>query len=271
MKKSFEEYFKSDRRIIDRALLGHLNKERSASGEILEAMKYALFPGGKRLRPILCLEASRACGGKIKDAVPAACAIEFIHNFSLIHDDLPSMDDDDYRRGKPAVHIKFGEGLAVLSGDALLNLAFMALSDMKDSFNFKRICRIISSSVGLNGMIGGQALDIKYAERKKNPMESKINNLKTAAFFEASLASGAVSASASSSEIKAVSVFGTLFGQAFQICDDILDKKYKRDNLNAKKTQFRKLLAQAGKKIDIFKSQADNLRFIIDKLESKIF
>ncbi len=261
------KFLKKDKKIINRALRKYLENIGNSSSDILQAMRYAVFPGGKRLRPVLCLEAARASGGNIKNALPAACAIEFIHNFSLIHDDLPSMDNDDFRRGKPAPHRKFGEAIAILAGDALLNLAFIVLSDIKNKDISARLIRVISNSVGLNGIIGGQGLDIKYANRKKaKSLEYKINDLKTAIIFSASLTSGAITASTSSKKVKRLSSFGRNFGRAFQIYDDILDKKYKGHFLGDRKIQLRNLIKKAKSSLDIFGKKADNLKYIADRL-----
>ena len=264
---NFERKLDLDRQIIDKALKRYLGKEGASKGEVFRAMEYALFPGGKRLRPILSLEASRTCNGKIQNALPAACAIEFIHNFSLIHDDLPSMDNDDFRRGKPVCHKRFGEAIAILAGDALLNSAFIILSGIKDRDSSGRLIKVISDSIGLNGIIGGQGLDIKYANRKKaKSLESKINDLKTAIIFSASLTSGAITAEASSKKIKRLRGFGRNFGRAFQIYDDILDKKYKGRFLDNRKIQLRNLIKKAKSSLDIFGKKADNLRYIADGL-----
>ncbi|MCK4462730.1 MAG: polyprenyl synthetase family protein [Candidatus Omnitrophica bacterium] len=264
---NFERQINLDKEIIDKALKKYLEKQRNSSSEVFRAMKYALFPGGKRLRPILSLEASRTCGGNIQNALPAACAIEFIHNFSLIHDDLPSMDNDDFRRGKPTLHRKFGEAIAILAGDALLNLAFIVLSGIKDKDTSARLIEVIPDSIGLNGIIGGQGLDIKYMNTKKTKsLESKINDLKTAIIFSASLTSGAITASASSKKVKRLSSFGRNFGRAFQIYDDIVDKKYKGHFLDDKKIQLKNLIKKAKSSLDIFGKKADNLRYIADGL-----
>ena len=210
---SFKKRFKQNKEIINQALRRYLEKEKGFSNEIFPAMEYALFPGGKRLRPVLCLEASKACGGSIKNAIPVACTIEFIHNFSLIHDDLPSMDNDDFRRGKPTLHKKFGEAVAILAGDALLILAFSILSGIKNRNISLLVMKKITDSIGLKGVIGGQGLDIKYMSKKKTKsLESKINSLKTAKLFQVSLTSGAIIAHASSIKIKKLDFFGRHFG-----------------------------------------------------------
>lgn len=267
MKNGFDGLLEKDREIIDKALKKYLKKEKSASGDISRAMEYALFPGGKRLRPLLCIEAARCCGEKIEDAIPAACAIEFIHNFSLVHDDLPSMDDDDFRRGKPSCHRKFGEAAAILAGDALLNIAFKTLSDIKNKKISVGLIEILSDSIGPGGMIGGQGLDIKYANKNKTGrLNSRINDLKTGALFCASLVSGAAAVSAPSRKIRRLSEFGRYFGRAFQICDDITDGKYKGRILDKRKEEFRSLMKRAKSSLDIFGKKADNLRYMADKL-----
>ncbi|NQT23203.1 MAG: polyprenyl synthetase family protein [Candidatus Omnitrophica bacterium] len=261
-----ENRIKQNRKLIDKALKTYLGKASSSSGDVLSAMKYALFPGGKRLRPILCLESSMACGANIKSAIAPACAIEFIHNFSLIHDDLPAMDNDSIRRGRPACHVKFGEGIAILAGDALLNLAFMIISDMRNKKIALKLIKTISYSIGLNGMIGGQGLDIK---RKGNIGESRINDLKTGMLFACSLSGGAIAASAPSAKIRALEKFGKDFGSAYQIYDDLKDNTYQTQELEKKRTKLKKILNRTKSSLEIFGRKADNLRYIADKLERK--
>ena len=261
-----ENRLKQNRKSIDKALKTYLGKASSFSGDVLSAMKYALFPGGKRLRPLLCLESSRACGGSIKNAMAPACAIEFIHNFSLIHDDLPAMDNDSIRRGKPACHVKFGEGIAILAGDALLNLAFMIISDMPAKKIALKLIKAISYSVGLNGMIGGQGLDIK---KKGNLGEDRISDLKTGMLFACSLTGGAIAASAPTAKIKALERFGRDFGSAYQIYDDLKDNTYETQVLEKKRAKLKKILNRTKTSLEIFGRKADNLIYIADKIERK--
>jgi len=261
-----EQQLKQDRRLIDKELLKYLKEAGSSSCDVFKAMKYSVFPGGKRLRPILCLESCRACGKSIKSAVAAACAIEFIHNFSLIHDDLPSMDNDSIRRGRPSCHVKFGEGIAILAGDALLNLAFMIVNDTGNKKIASNLICEISRSTGLKGMIGGQGMDIKRIGTKN---EARINDLKTGMLFSSSLICGAIAASASSAKIKTLETFGKKFGAAYQVYDDLKDNSYTSGLLLRKKKEFKNLLNQAKTSLEIFGKRANNLRHIRDMLESK--
>ena len=222
--KDFKGHIDKRRAYLEKAIARYFNRCGSQYDIVFKAMKHALFSGGKRIRPVLCLEACYACGGDIKKAIPPACAIEFIHNFSLVHDDLPSIDNDDYRREKPTCHKRFGEAIAILAGDALLAFAFEILSDIKDKDVLQRLLKTVARSIGLSGMIGGQGFDIIYRNRKKSgTLWSKINTLKTAKFFSAATKSGAISAGVSHKKIKRMELYGLYFGKAFQIRDDIYD------------------------------------------------
>jgi len=181
-------------------------------------MRYAVFSGGKRLRPILVIESCLACGGNIAKAMPAACALELVHTYSLDHDDLPAMDDDDTRRGKPALHKKYNEAVAILAGDALLTLAFGILAD-------SRAAAELAGAAGTFGMVGGQTVDLEYKGRKKTKDTLRYINLhKTARLFEASCRiGGLVSGARVADKIEALGRFGRALGLSFQIVDDILD------------------------------------------------
>lgn len=190
------------------------------------AMRYSVFAGGKRLRPILCLAAAEACGGSLGAAMPAACAIECIHTYSLVHDDLPCMDDDDLRRGRPTTHKVFGEGLAVLTGDALLTLAFEILTRTKSTprHEMADFFRELSKAAGSGCLIGGQVADVEAEHQKISPADLEFIHLgKTAAMISVSLRLGAMTADAPDAECRALGKFGTHLGLAFQIVDDILD------------------------------------------------
>lgn len=193
---------------------------------IYDAMRYSLFAGGKRLRPILMWETARMCGGDWEDVEPFACAMEMIHTYSLIHDDLPAMDNDDLRRGMPTNHIKFGEAHAILAGDALLNRAFEITSEYK-YINPERALRamaVLAKSSGTEGMIGGQVVDLDAEGRKISLDELRyIHLLKTGAIIRSSCVIGAVMAGADEDSIKAVDEYARNLGVAFQIRDDILD------------------------------------------------
>lgn len=193
--------------------------------ELVEAMWYSLMAGGKRIRPILTLEFCRMCGGRIEDALSAACAIEMIHTFSLIHDDLPCMDDDDMRRGKPSCHKAYGEAMALLAGDALLNYAYELISDDINVPCETKINLIsnLSKSVGINGMIGGQVIDTTYDKEFDEKTLLDMYSMKTGALLKTSCVMGCIAAGADSSKIYSAEIYAENLGLAFQIIDDILD------------------------------------------------
>ena len=194
--------------------------------DVAEAMWYSLSAGGKRIRPVLVMEFCRVCGGKPEDALSAACAIEMIHTFSLIHDDLPCMDDDDFRRGKPSCHKKYGEATALLAGDALENLAFSTITeDNKLSDKVKvNLIKILSDAVGVNGMIGGQVIDTEYEGRSiAEDLLLKMYKMKTGALLRASCEMGCVCAGVGLEFTKFAVDYAECLGLAFQIKDDILD------------------------------------------------
>lgn len=210
--------------LIDKKLDNILPNENTAPKKLHKAMRYSVFSGGKRIRPILAIESCLCCGGKINDAIHAACAIELAHTFSLIHDDLPSMDNDNYRRGKLTCHKKYGEATAILAGDALLALAFEALADGRRTGIAVRLIKEFASSLGSLGIAGGQCVDIEYENRKKDlKVLNYINSHKTGAFIKTAVKMGAMAAGASAKKIKKMEGFGTAIGEAFQIVDDILD------------------------------------------------
>lgn len=204
------------------------NDEKYLQREIFSAMNYSILAGGKRLRPMLLLECLRLFGGDDKEADKFMCAIEMIHTYSLVHDDLPAMDNDEYRRGKKTTHIVFGEGMGILAGDALLNYAFetgiQGVKDSKNTANALKALDILSRKAGVYGMIGGQVVDIKN-ENKQIDIDTLdyINELKTGALIEASMMMGAALAGARENDIKLIEKAGSYIGKAFQIQDDILD------------------------------------------------
>src|SRR5205807_615250 len=187
-----------------------------------KAMRYSLFAGGKRLRPILCLAAAEACRGKVSNALPLACALECIHTYSLVHDDLPSMDNDDYRRGRPTCHKVFGEGIAVLAGDALLTIAFEIVSRAKPAprYDMSILLREIAVAAGSQKLIAGQVADLEAEGRKvKRDQLRFIHENKTAAILKSSIRLGAMSANADAKKLRAVTQFGHGLGLAFQVID----------------------------------------------------
>ena len=194
---------------------------------LYEAMRYSLLAGGKRIRPILTLAAADLCGGELQNALPFAAAIEMVHTYSLIHDDLPSMDNDDLRRGKPANHIAFGETTAILAGDGLLTDAFSILAGADlPADRIAEGVRILAQAAGSSGMVLGQAIDMAYEGETLTLRElSKLQSMKTGALFTASVELGAVSAGAGTKARKALVTYGMRLGRAFQMQDDILDVK----------------------------------------------
>jgi len=213
-------------KLIDRALDRFLPRATVKPRTIHAAMRYSLFAGGKRLRPALTLAAAEACGGTAEHALPAACAVECIHTYSLIHDDLPCMDDDDLRRGRPTSHKVYGEGIAVLAGDALLTIAFEILAQARETARYKMpaLIRELASASGSQWLIGGQVADLEGEGKKLRGPELKyIHRCKTAALLAASIRLGAMSANATPARLAALTTFGQCLGLAFQVIDDILD------------------------------------------------
>ena len=208
---------------IDAALERYLKSTDNPQKKIYEAMAYSIFAGGKRLRPVLLLESCRICGGDEAEAMQFACAMEMIHTYSLIHDDLPAMDNDDLRRGRPTSHIKFGEATAILAGDALLNKAFETMAQ-SNSENALRAIGIIANSSGTEGMIGGQIVDMESEGREIDLDTLRyLHSLKTGAIIRSSCVAGAVLGGGDEAAVKAMDEFAINLGIAFQIRDDILD------------------------------------------------
>jgi geranylgeranyl diphosphate synthase type II len=223
-----DSYLTSQKKRINRALESLL-KTSDKPDRILEAMTYSLMAKGKRIRPVLCVAAAKAAGGNPEDALPAACALEMVHTYSLIHDDLPAMDDDALRRGKPTCHMAFDEATAILAGDALLTLAFQTLasielSNAEQAAKWLRVIRLISYAAGYCGMIQGQMLDITSEGRQLTLAELKsLHRLKTGALIEASISSGAVLGGLNSNKISMFESYAQNIGLAFQVTDDILN------------------------------------------------
>ncbi|HEV2095084.1 MAG TPA: farnesyl diphosphate synthase [Chthoniobacterales bacterium] len=219
-------YLAARQKQVDRALQAYLPKERTRPATIHTAMRYSLFAGGKRLRPILCLAAAEACGGKSAAALPLAAALECIHTYSLVHDDLPSMDNDDLRRGRPTCHKVFGDGIAVLAGDALLTIAFAIAAAAKPArrYDLATMLRELASAAGSRKLIAGQVADLEAEGQTITRAHLRyIHENKTAALLKTSLRLGAMSANASEQKLEALTEFGDALGLAFQIIDDILD------------------------------------------------
>ena len=277
-------FFEQDHRLVDAELERLLPAENERPSLIHQAMRYSVFAGGKRVRPILCIEAFRIFSGDTALVLPVACALEFIHTYSLIHDDLPALDNDDLRRGRPTCHKKFGEAMAILAGDALLTLAFETLA-AAPLLPAERVAlvREISSAAGTrDGMVGGQVADLEAEGRQVTAeMLEYIHRSKTAALIRAAIVSGAIAAAASDEDQNRLRKFGGLIGWAFQVTDDILDveessaslgKTAGKDQAQQKATypalfglekshEFaRELATQALAELETFGARAANLR-----------
>jgi len=223
---NLKKYLRTRQKVIDRALDRYLPKTSTKPVTLHKAMRYSLFAGGKRLRPILCLAAAEVCRGSIDNALPLACAIECIHTYSLVHDDLPSMDNDDFRRGRPTCHKVFGDGIAVLAGDALLTIAFEIISNAKPAprYDISILLREIAVAAGSQRLIAGQVADLEAeGKRVRHDQLLFIHENKTAAMLKSSVRLGAMSANADARRLSAITQFGERLGLAFQVIDDILD------------------------------------------------
>lgn len=287
---SLADYLSERSRLVDRALDRFLPKAKTKPATIHKAMRYSLFAGGKRMRPVLTLAAAEACGGSLDNALAAACAVECIHTYSLIHDDLPCMDDDDLRRGRPTNHKVFGEGVAVLAGDALLTVAFEILAQAGPTSRYSGAAQVreLATASGSLWLIGGQVADLEGEGRKLSGSDLRyIHRCKTAALLTASIRLGAMSANATSTRLESLTDFGQALGLAFQVIDDILDVTQTTEKLGktagkdvkATKATFpaiygleksraeaRKLTAAAHAALKPFGTKAVRLREIADYL-----
>ena len=223
------EYLEARRLLVEEALHRFLPPETAEPAVIHRAMRYSVFGGGKRLRPVLVLAAAEAVGGAPEPFLPVAAALELIHTYSLIHDDLPAMDDDDFRRGRPTSHRVFGEAVAILAGDALLTEAFGLLTapdcvNRRDPKRLLTVIQEIAAAAGSRGMVGGQTLDILSEGQAVDGAHLElVHRHKTGALIRASLRAGALLAGASPAELEAITAYGEAVGLAFQIADDILN------------------------------------------------
>ncbi len=263
----FDNILKNDIRKVENSLLSYIPDAKDGQFSVVEAMRYSLINGGKRIRPVLALEFARACKGSRDTCLPLACALEYIHTYSLIHDDLPCMDNDDLRRGKPSCHKQFDEATALLAGDALLTHAFEIVSDC-DLSDDKKVMAIslLSQNSGVAGMIGGQVIDLLFEQG--NPALKDlltVYKLKTGALISAACLLGCISAGASNEQLSAASKFAYSLGIAFQIQDDILDIIGDQDKLgkpvgsdadNSKKT-YASIVGIEKAKLDV-KKLTDN-------------
>ena len=230
---SFLKELTEQKALIETAMQGFLPPEDAFPPVIHQAMHYAIYNGGKRLRPILVLQGAKLAGGKADDVMAAACAIEMIHSYSLVHDDLPAMDDDDFRRGQPTCHRVFGEANAILTGDALLTEAFAVFCQVNaPGENIVQALREMAVAAGSQGMVAGQVLDLAYEGEKISYDDlHQMQRLKTSQLFRASLRVGAILCNMNEKGLEALTRYADEFGFAFQITDDILDISGDIDNL----------------------------------------
>ena len=223
---SLPEFFEADHKIIEAALERLLPPEETQPPSIHRAMRYSVFAGGKRLRPVLCYESARLFTERLEPVLPVACALEFIHTYSLIHDDLPALDNDDLRRGKATCHKVFGEALAILAGDALLTLAFQTMADAPiEPHRRVRVISEVGAGAGtVRGMVGGQVADLE-AEGKPIAADALeyIHRSKTAALIRSAIVAGSIAGGATDEDVERLRRFGEHIGWAFQVVDDILD------------------------------------------------
>ena len=223
--KQFDEYYKA----VETALPEYLPREETLQKTVQEAMAYSLLGGGKRIRAVLCLACCRLCGGTLEEAMPFACALEMVHAYSLIHDDLPCMDDDDLRRGKPSCHIQYGEAMAVLAGDGLLTLGFETMLGQYFTGKYppQRVVKAaaeLARAIGTGGMIGGQVIDIEHEGKPITGEElNLLHSLKTGALIRASAKIGCILAGAPDDVVARADQYAKNLGLAFQITDDLLD------------------------------------------------
>ena len=288
-----KELWKKRQKLVECALKDALAQTPVLDPVLRESMEYSLMAGGKRLRPVLLMAAADAVGADGTKFLPVACALEMIHTYSLIHDDLPAMDDDDYRRGKLTNHMVYGDAVAILAGDALLTLAFTVILRQKDvpAEALLRVVDEISRAAGAEGMVGGQVLDLA-AENCQITMEElrRVHMGKTGALFHAALRSGAILAGASEEQLAALTAYADHFGLAFQITDDILDvigsaeelgKPVGSDEKNHKSTYVsltslaeaqelaRNTVEEAVAALDGFGTEADFLRALVTYLVNR--
>jgi geranylgeranyl diphosphate synthase type II len=222
----FSRYWSARQKKVDAALNRYLPSAGTKPKTIHRAMRYSIFAGGKRLRPIICLATAEVISGRNDDALPLACAVECIHTYSLVHDDLPAMDNDDFRRGKPTSHKVYGEGIAILAGDALLTIAFEIAASCRawPRYSHADVIREVAVAAGSQRLVAGQVADLEGEGRKITPGELRyIHENKTAALIASSIRLGAMSANATPKQLAGLTEFGQTLGLAFQVIDDILD------------------------------------------------
>ena len=283
-------YMKEQCARVDAALDRFLPRETVLPHSLHKAMRYSVFAGGKRVRPILMLAACQAVGGDTERAVPAACAMEMIHTYSLIHDDLPAMDDDDFRRGNPTSHKVFGEAIAILAGDALLTEAFKLTSDSRftggcEPSGLLAVIHEIATCAGSHGMVGGQVIDMESEGQRDIDLATVqyIHTHKTGALIKASVVAGAILGGAAGQQLAAITRYGEAAGLAFQIADDILDIEGTTEEIgkdagsdeargkatypavmgvSAAKVEAQAMMDEALRALEVFGAEADALREI---------
>jgi geranylgeranyl diphosphate synthase type II len=269
----YEAYFKQYLSLTEAALEKVLPKPGKFPGVIHEAMRYAVFPGGKRFRPILALASCEAAGGKLGEALLPGISIELIHCYSLVHDDLPSLDNDDERRGKPTCHKQFGEAMAIMAGDGLLTLAFHILSQASDPEKGMRYLHEISTAAGTYGMIGGQVADLTLDHDQLNlPKLDFLSSHKTGKLIKAGAVCGGLAAGASKDAMARILRYGECLGLAFQMVDDILDGDgYCRIMKPVEiRQKVRELMAHAKRDIKPFGKKAEKLQMLADFLLERL-
>jgi geranylgeranyl diphosphate synthase type II len=295
MTTSLESHLAARKRQIDAALNGYLPRASANPTTLHKAMRHSMFAGGKRLRPILTLAGAEACGGGADNALAPACAVECVHTYSLIHDDLPCMDDDDFRRGHPTCHKAFGEAIAVLAGDALLSLAFeiAAASEAPRRYTAADFVTSLAVNSGSRNLIAGQVMDLEGegAELSSSQLKS-IHRSKTSALLATAVSFGGMSAGCTPRQLDALAAFGESLGLAFQIVDDILDvtqttetlgKSTGKDEathkatypaiigLEASRREAARLTRRASAALSGFGRKADTLRAIADHMLAREF
>lgn len=275
--KKLNFFWKKNLPLLER----ELKKYMRSNSLLYKVMSYSLFNGGKRLRPLLVLAASNLVGGKIENVLPAACALEMIHTFSLIHDDLPALDNDDFRRGKLSSHKKFGEALAILAGDALLTKAFEILAETTKPVLLGRVLKEVTYACGVEGMIGGQVMDISINSQlpiTKFNLE-KIYREKTGALIKVCLKISALLSGAKSEQVQALEKYGENIGLAFQIGDDLIDYKQQKETklwtyprifgIKQTKKRIKELTTEAKKALKIFGPRGKILKEFADLISTR--
>jgi len=279
-----KEYLREKGKMVEEALDRYLPRETEMPATLHKAMRYSMMAGGKRIRPALCIASCEAAGGRVEDVMPVACALEMIHTYSLIHDDLPAMDNDDLRRGRPTNHKVFGEAVAILAGDALLTLAFRVMTEMshKSTVTPNIILDVINDmswAAGSFGMVGGQVVDMESEGREIDlPTLEYLHTHKTGSLLLASIKGGAKIGGGTVEQIEALTRYGECLGLAFQIADDILDIEGSQEeigkdvgsDLEKKKATYPSILGMAVSKeraLELMNMAIDSLKEFDEKAE----